>query len=264
MNPHNFSGVRVALLAVTAWLAGAAPATAQIVPCPGIQGTGYKILLDDIFDAAGGTASPLMSSLVFKLTTNLEQLQLESGLPLKVIRCAKRRPTDPADFKRPIVEQLNARQVVLEVWGTTAQATDTAGAKVHEATVGYLLVPVRFDEFTQGQPSGAFISSKQAKSITSLDDLVRVVDQSGELAAYVAVSTGVKLLRAKEYESARAQLCRADALLTKVVGQTPTVRDKALMSYVQTLAADVVAQARKDPAYRGTLKSPLVSAGGCK
>ncbi len=265
MKPHNLSRVRPALLAAIALLSVAAPAEAQLVPCAGIQGTGYKILLDDIFDAAGGTASPLMSSLVFKLTTNLEQLQLESGLPLKVIRCAKRRPSDPADFKRPMVEQLNARQVVLEVWGTTAQATDTAGSPVHEATVGYLLVPVRFDEFTQGQPSGAFLSSKQAKSVTSVEDLVRVVDQSGELAAYVAVSTGVKLLRARDYEAARAQLCRADALLTKVSsGQPPAMRDKALMSYVQALAADVVAQARKDPAYTGTLKSPLLSAGGCR
>ena len=264
MTLQNHPRVRLALLAATAVLCSAAPATAQIVPCAGIQSTGYKILLDDIFDAAGGTTSPLLPSLAFKLTTNLEQLQLESGLPLKVIRCAKRRPTDPADFKRPLVEQLNARQVVLEVWGTTAEATDPSGSKVHEATVGYLLVPVRFDEFTQGQPSGAFISSKQAKSVTSVDDLVRVIDQSGELAAYVAVSTGVKLLRAKDYDSARAQLCRADALLTKVGGQAPAARDKSLMSYVQALAADVVAQARKDPAYKGILKGPLVSAGGCK
>ena len=265
MNPHHLPmRAGLAILVPMLLLAGAAPAAAQLVPCTGIQGTGYKILLDDIFDVAGGTASPLMSSLVFKLTTNLEQLQLESGLPLKVIRCAKRRPSDPSDFKRAHVEQLNARQVVLEVWGTTAQATDSSGSKVHEATVGYLLVPVRFDEFTQGQPSGAFLSSKQAKSVTSVDDLVRVVDQSGELAAYVAVSTGVKLLRARDYDAARAQLCRADVLLAKVAGQAPAARDKALIGYVQALAADVVTQARKDLAYKGALKGPLVSAGGCR
>ncbi len=256
--------IRLAVLTVLGLLAGAVSASAQIVPCTGIQGTGYKILLDDIFDAAGGAATPLMASLVFRLTTNLEQLQLESGLPLKVIRCTKRRPSDPSDFKRPLVEQLNARQVVLEVWGTTAQATDASGATVHEATVGYLLVPVRFDEFTQGQPSGAFLSSKQAKSVTSLDDLVRVVDQSGELAAYVAVSTGVKLLHAGEYDAARAQLCRSEALLTQVGGPTPSSRDKTLITYVQGLAAEVVVQAGKDPQYHGALKGPLVSTGGCR
>ena len=100
--------------------------------------------------------------------------------------------------------------------------------------------------------------------MTSVDDLVRVVDQSGELAAYVAVSTGVRLLRSRDYDAARAQLCRADVLLAKVCVQAPAARDKALIVYVQALAADVVTQARKDPAYKGALKGPLVSAGGCR
>jgi hypothetical protein len=254
---------RLAFL-VLASLAIAVPSAAQIVPCSGIQDRGFKILLDDIFDAAGGAASPLMQSLIYRLSTNLEQLQVESGLPLKVVRCAKRRPSDPSEFRRPLVEQLNARQVVLEVWGTTAKATDQTGAEVHEATVGYLLVPVRFDEFTDGQPSGAFLLSRQAKSVTSVDELVRLVDQAGELAAYVAVSTGVKLLRSKEYDQARAQLCRSEALLTRAAGPTPSARDKTLIGYVQRMAADVVTQAKADPAYAGVLKALPVSTGGCR
>ena len=254
---------RLAFL-VLASLAVAVPSAAQIVPCSGIQDRGFKILLDDIFDAAGGAASPLMQSLIYRLSTNLEQLQVESGLPLKVVRCAKRRPSDPSEFRRPLVEQLNARQVVLEVWGTTAKATDQAGAEVHEATVGYLLVPVRFDEFTDGQPSGAFLLSRQAKSVTSVDELVRLVDQAGELAAYVAVSTGVKLLRSKEYDQARAQLCRSEALLTRAAGPTPSARDKTLIGYVQRMAADVVTQAKADPAYTGVLKALPISTGGCR
>jgi hypothetical protein len=63
---------------------------------------GTKILVDDIFDAAGGVASPLMQSLIFRMSTNLEQLEVESGLPIKVVRCAKRRPSDPSDFRRPL------------------------------------------------------------------------------------------------------------------------------------------------------------------
>jgi hypothetical protein len=256
--------VRLTILALLASLAAASPSAAQIVPCSGIQDRGFKILLDDIFDSAGGTASPLMQSLIFRVSTNLEQLQVESGLPLKVIRCAKRRPSDPSDFRQPLVEQLNARQVVLEIWGTTAQATDPTGAVVHEATVGYLLVPVRFDEFTQGQPAGAFLLSRQAKSVTSVDELVRLVDQSGELAGYVAVSTGVKLLRSKEYDQARAQLCRSEVLLTRAAGGAPSARDKTLIGYVQRMAGDVVTQARADPAYTGILKSLPVSTGGCR
>jgi hypothetical protein len=258
------SRARLTILALLASLAAAVPSAAQIVPCSGIQDKGFKILLDDIFDSAGGTASPLMQSLIFRVSTNLEQLQVESGLPLKVIRCAKRRPSDPSDFRQPMVEQLNARQVVLEIWGSTAQATDPTGAVVHEATVGYLLVPVRFDEFTHGQPAGAFLLSRQAKSVTSVDELVRLVDQSGELAGYVAVSTGVKLLRSKEYDQARAQLCRSEVLLTRAAGSAPSARDKTLIGYVQRTAADVVTQAKADPAYKGILKSLPVSTGGCR
>jgi hypothetical protein len=253
-----------AVLVTFMWLALAAPAAAQLVPCAGITEGGFKILLDDIFETAGGKASPLMSSLQFRVSTNLEQLEVESGLPLKVVRCAKRRPSDPSDFNKSLVEQLNARKVILEVWGTTANATDPAGAPVYEATVGYVLVPVRFDEFTLKEPSGAFLLSRQAKSVTSLDDLVRLVDQSGELAAYVAASTGVRLLRSKEYDQARAQLCRAAGLLTRVMGATPSGHDKALVGYVQRLASDVVSQARADPAYAGVLKALPVSAGGCQ
>lgn len=258
------SGAGLAALVLLASVALAAPSAAQIVPCPGIQDPGFKILLDDIFDAAGGAASPLMPSLIYRVSTNLEQLQVESGVPIKVIRCAKRRPSDPSDFKRSLVEQLNARQVVLEVWGTTAQATDQAGAPIHEATVGYVLVPVRFDEFTLGQPPGAFLVSRQARSVTSVDDLVRLVDQTGELAAYVAVSTGVKFLRSREYNRARKQLCDSEGLLTRAAGATPTARDKALIGYVQRLAADVITQAKADPAYTGVLKVLPISAGSCR
>jgi len=251
-------------LVLAAGVGAAAPAAAQIVPCGGIQDRGFKILVDDIFDTAGGVASPLMQSLIFRMSTNLEQLEVESGLPVKVVRCAKRRPSDPSDFRRPLVEQLNARQVVLEVWGSTAKATDATGAEVHEATVGYLLVPIRFDEFTDGQPSGAFLLSRQTKSVSSVDELVRLVDQSGELAGYVALSTGVKLLRSKQYDQARAQLCRSESLLTRAAGATPATRDKTLLAYVQKTAADVVSQARNDPAYNGALKLLSGNAGGCR
>jgi hypothetical protein len=216
-------------------LASASSAHAQLVPCEGLGDPGFKILLDDIFDTAGGTASPLMQSLVHRVSANLEQLKVESRLPLKVIRCAKRRPRDPSAFKRSLVEQLNARQVVLEIWGTTAQATDAAGAPLHEAVVGYALVPVRADELVAGEPEGAFVLSRQVKSVTSVDELLRVVDQAGELSAYVAAATGVKLLRAKQYDQARAQLCRADGLLRRVAGPSPTARDKGLIDYVQRL-----------------------------
>jgi hypothetical protein len=242
----------------------AAPASAQLTPCSGIQEAGFKVLLDDIVEAASRAPSPLMASLLGRLSANLEQLEVESGLTLKVVRCEKRRPTDPSAFTKPLVEQLDARRVILEVWGSTAPATDANGAPVHEVSVGYVLVPVRFEELTAGQPPGAFLLSRRAKTLTSLDELVSLVDQSGELAAYAAVSTGVKLLRSRQYDEARAQLCRADGLLARATRPSPGPRDKALMDYVQRMAADVVSKARADSAYTGALKALPASASSCR
>ena len=78
------------------------------------------------------------------------------------------------------------------------------------------------------------------------------------------MSTGVKLLRSKEYDQARAQLCRSEVLLTRAAGSSPSARDKTLIVYVQRMAADVVTQAKADPAYKGILKSLPVSTGGCR
>jgi hypothetical protein len=258
---------RLGALVAIAVLAPSAPSAAQIRDCVGIATeSGLKILLDDIWEEAGGkkTTLPLMPSLRNRVFANLEQLRVESGLPLKVIRCEDRRPPDPSAFNQTRVQGLQLHSVILEVWGTTAEATDATGAPIQEATVGYLLVPVRFDEFTQGQPSGAFTLSRQAKSKTSLDDLVRLVDQSGELAAYVALSAGVRLLRTKAYDQARAQLCRAEGLLTRVMGAAPSANDEALVAYVRELASDVVTQAKANPAYAGVLKALPINQGGCR
>jgi hypothetical protein len=59
-------------------------------------------------------------------------------------------------------------------------------------------------------------------------------------------------------------LCRSEALLTRAAGPTPSERDKTLIGYVQRMAADVVTQAKADPAYTGVLKALPISTGGCR
>jgi hypothetical protein len=255
---------RAMALVALGTLALGAPAAAQIVPCGGASGTGLKVLLDDIFETGAGKVSPLMPSLMFRISANLEQLQVESGLAFKVVRCAKRRPSDPSDFNLPLVEQLSAQQVILELWGSTSEARDASGAPVYEAVIGYVLVPVRFEELKTGPPSGVVLAARQVKSVSSVEEVVRLVDQSGELAAYAAVSAGIRLLRNKEYDRARTQLCRSESLLTRIAGQKPGAQEQALIDHVRRLASDVVSQARADAAYSGVLKALPVSVGGCK
>jgi hypothetical protein len=238
------------------------PARAAIVSCSGINAAGYKVLVDDIVPSSGTAASPLMQPLIHRLDANLEQLKVETGLPLTVVRCAKRLPEDPADFRKPLVEDLNARQVVLEIWGTTTSVVDGT-ERYQEASIGYALIPVRFYEFNASDPPGVFLVPRRARSVSSVDDLVRLVDQAGSLKAYVAVGAGTRLLRTRAYDDARSQLCRAEALLASQRPQSPTA-DARLLEYVRRLAGQSVTAARQDANYQGPLKLLPIGAGmGC-
>lgn len=199
-------GVTVVLSLALA-MGAAGPAEAQLRPCSGVTEPGLKILLDDIA-RSGGAPSPFVDLLTARLEANLEQLRVEAGLTVKVLRCAKRLPGSPAAFTRPLVQDLNARQVVLEVWGTTAEV-EADGETYHEASIGYVLVPIRFHEFAAAQPPGAFVVPRRAKSLATPDDLVQLVDQAGALAAYAATGAGTRLARARQYDAARVQLCKA-------------------------------------------------------
>jgi hypothetical protein len=256
----------LALPAVVALLWLCPPAAgAQMVACAGVAEQGFKVLLSDISEVGASSASPLMQPLIHRVTANLEQLQVETGLSLKVIRCPKRRPNDPSDFRRPIVQQLNSRQVVLEIWGTTTQATDPGGELYHEASIGYALIPVRLHELDAQEPPGAFMVPRRTKSVSSVDELLLLVDQAGELAAYTAASAGARLLRVPDYDQARLHLCRAEALLLRFLDDGSRPGDQALLAYVQQLAGETVELARKDPQYQGALKDlPLDTTGGCQ
>ena len=147
----------------------AVPAQAQIIPCSGVNEPGFKVLLDDIA-ASDGKASPIMQPLIHRIDANLEQLEVEAGPAFKVLRCEKRKPNSPADFKKALVQQLTDSKVMLEVWGTTSQVTD-GGEQVHEASIGYALMPVRLREFDSPNTPGAFLVGRRAKSVALLMSL---------------------------------------------------------------------------------------------
>jgi hypothetical protein len=246
---------------VLAMLGHASLAHAQIRPCSGVAEPGFKILLDDIA-VAGGGASPLVDLLAARLDANVEQLRVEAGPTVRVVRCANRRPSSTAVFTRPLVQDLNARQVLLEVWGTTARV-EAEGEQYHEAAIGYVVVPVRFHEFASGDPPGAFLLPRRAKSLDTIDDLVRLVDQAGALSAYAAVGAGTRLMRGLEYDKARAQLCKAQTLLEALDTGSGTP-NASLLGYVKRLAAATVDAARNDANYRGPLKAlPAAALSAC-
>jgi hypothetical protein len=225
---------------------------------------GMKVLLDDIVDASGA-ASPLMLPLRFRLEANLQKLKAEAGLQLTVVRCPNRQPQQPSDFRKSLVDDLNAHQVVLELWGTTMMTTDNTGAQVHDAYIGYVLVPVHFYEFDSGNPPGVFLVARRAQNIASVDDLLKLVDPGTELPAYAALAAGTRALKAGEYDLARKQLCKAEALLKLSAQARPDPTLEALQNYAAQKAGEVVARVRADPrGSNGVLASlPFNTSGGC-
>jgi hypothetical protein len=150
------------------WLAAgvllaALPAAAQtIAPCQAVNEPGMKVLVDDIV-ATNPALTALANTLAAEIDKNLEQLRLEALLTVKVRACQSRRPTGPADFLKPIVQQLLSREVVLEVWGSAVTLKGATGP-YNQTEIGYVLVPVRYYEFGATQPPGAFVVTVQSCS----------------------------------------------------------------------------------------------------
>ena len=241
---------------LVAMLLIARSASAQIVPCSAVSDQGPKILLDDIVVASG--AQSFLQPLISRLDANLVQVRTELGVPLKVLPCANRRPSGTSDFTRSLVQELNVRDVLMEVWGTTTEVKDQQGRRFNEASVGYMLVPVRLDELQSQRAPGAFILPYRAQPTIPVDDMLRLVDQAGRLKAYAALSVGSKSLRSSRWGEARKQLCVADAEFRKLK-TPPATGDTSLADYVRALAADVVVKARADPGYQGFLRDEGVT-----
>jgi hypothetical protein len=260
--------VRLILL-VASLVLRATVAQAQIAPCSGVQDPGTKILLDEIVASTPGAAN-LLQPLASRLDAGLLQVQTELGLDLtlQVLPCLNRKPTGPADFTRSVVDQLNVRNVVMEVWGVTTEVKDAQGRAVQEASVGYVLVPVRLNELQSQRPPGAFVIAYRARPSDPAADLLRLVDQSGRLAAYATLASGSRALRAAQdaaagrrprntteddWAVARKRLCASQSLFASL--KPPAApSDMQLADYARALASQTIAGAKADQRYAGALK----------
>jgi hypothetical protein len=248
--------MRTAVAFIVALLGTAASAGAQIVPCSAVGDQGSKILLDDIVTSS--TGQNFLQSLTSRLDANLTQIQAELGVDLKILPCANRRPSGPSDFTRSLVQELNVRNVLMEVWGATAEVKDSQGRAFNEASIGYVLIPIRLDELQSQKAPGAFIIPHRAPTSIPVDDMLKLVDQAGRLSAYAALAVGSKSLRSAKWGDARKQLCAAGTQFTKLKAPLAT-GDAALAEYAKKLAADAVTSARADARYTGFLKEEGVA-----
>ena len=249
--------MRTAVAVLVVMVVTSASAFAQITPCSAVNDASSrtKILLDDIVSEA--SLQNLLQSLTSRLEANLEQVRTELGVQLKVFPCASRRPTGPSDFNRATVNELNVRGVLMEVWGATTAVKDSQGKPLNEASIGYVIIPIRLDELQSQLAPGAFVIPHRAQPSTLVDDLIRLVDQAGRLGAYASLAVGSKSLRSSQWDEARKQLCAAEAQFIKL--KAPTDTDSALSKYAKKLAGDAVTRARSDAQYAGFLKQEGVA-----
>ena len=231
----------------------AVAADAQITSCGSLEDPGTKILLDAVV-ASNPNSANLLQSVASRLDANLTQVQTELGVDLQVVPCANRKPMGPSDFTRRVVDELNVRNVMMEVWAVTTDVKDAQGRPLQEASVGYVLVPVRLNELQTQKPPGAFILPYRARPTDPVADLLRLVDQSGRLGAYAALAAGARSLRAAQdtaagrrprdpqqddWAAARKRLCAAQALFSSL--KPPAApSDMQLADYARTMAAAIV------------------------
>lgn len=233
-------------------IAGAA--SAQIVECRGVATErGPKVLLDDIAYVGSGPAPALLMKKVdFKVRTALEAAGLEAAAPV-VVPCVNRKPRGAGDFDRGIVERLDDSDALVEVWGVIAQ-TAGAGGNVHDVSLSYLLVPARRIELDAGRPRGVYETLFSTAPGSSIDDVLRVFDQSEELKAYIEIGTGLKAARSGRHEETQRFLCRGVLRLWPAGAAPRNLEHRALLEFALATATDAVQKARADPRYDGPLK----------
>lgn len=260
----------VIILATVGFLCFAPSLPAQMRDCEGIRTErGNKVLLDDITYAAIDRPSadepfPSMERLEYKLHSNIEQLRVESGTMIKILRCSGRRPQNENVFDRSLIEQLDNKDVVLEIWGKIAQSKEH-GVRVHNAFLRYVLIPIRYSELTSGGPSGIYRIEYPMKTTEKADEVLNLFDQAVEMKAYVAIGVGINSFKVQKYDLALKNLCIGQGLLSQQTTRRPDFDPKGLIEYIRDQAVKVIQKARNDSSYKGAIKllSDQLAANPC-
>src|SRR6202011_2446335 len=123
------------------------------------------------------------------LQTQVEEITVEEGGAIIPVPCIGRRPLGAADFNQNVVELLNDRNVVLEIWGSI---DDGSGNAAQQAQLQFVLVPVRYYEHFKNNSQamdGVYLILYAPMSAGSA---LALFERSNELRASVALSMAFK------------------------------------------------------------------------
>ncbi len=225
---------------------------AQMVDC-NVSPGGYKILLDDVVysgPAASATADQklFMNRLRVKLIGDLEALKVQTQLPFTIVRCEGRRPADVSDFRASLVDGLNSRNVLVEMWGNIVAGEGSAA----DSAVGFALIPLRFYERDTRDLPGVYVAHYTTRAASS-EKLLEMIGTSRELKAFVLVAGGTKALRERRYNEAYRSLCDASQQAALLKAEGMQTHREPLGKYARRLAAEAARKANEDATYAGAL-----------
>ena len=229
---------------------------AQLRECTEIStGVGLKIVRDGIsYDTSAPPQSDLVSvaqRLNAKLSNDVDEFHLVGGNLVIIARCVDRHPKSKGDFDESTIEQLDLRQVILEVWGNV-QPENRNGVKGYLASMQYVLIPARVNELQGRPPRSVYVVEKWQRSGAPAEEIFR---QEGELGLYTHIATGMKALNKKQYDQAVKYLCQGQILLGQKASPSPADARADLLKYVEDLTTETFQKARQDPTYTGWMKT---------
>ena len=256
----------LALASACVFLQGAR-ARADIVECPPAQ-SGFTVFLSEpAFSATAFPTKEAMRAFMARLHFHLDQQRdgrwvNSPSTDVRFVLCRNRAPeADGQDFDERLVESLFTHRVLLEIWGQLEMDPQEGGPAQPAAQINYLLVPLRYEEFSEETNSlGLQRLRYPDQGEKASADFVQLIARPLDIDAFVAAALGVRLFREKSWDLAHRNLCRANVLLQQMekrpLGKHQKKAIADLRAYVLKSASVVIAQAKSPPARFGRVAAP--------
>jgi hypothetical protein len=231
----------------------------SLMSCTGIDQTAdLKVVVDKLeYMSETGETKMLTKEYEFDFLLDLRsRLQnLFPGTQIQPVLCANRSPKfDGSDFMPDLVETLNNRNVLVEVWGTINSGKQS-GVHTLGAKILIIIIPIRYYE-QNAQLAFHMLSYPKAER-GDLEIASRKLVFGTEFDVYTSIAYGMKELKNRSYDKAKKYFSNASIKWKKALEKgtlAETATDKELiLEYIKQMEQKTITSAAADPNYRGDL-----------